>query len=117
MQATETTLKYKVKDISLAEWGRKEIELAEAEMPVPEYPAHKELLAGARGASCEKIRLHSLRLPGVVAQQTVYFGGLGQTLRIEHNSLNRESFMPGVCLACKRVRQIQTLVYGLENLL
>lgn len=77
----------------------------------------KELLAGARGAELHDVRLHSVRLPGVVAQQTVFFGGLSETLKIEHNSQNRESFMPGICLACREVVKKKELFYGLEHLM
>ena len=75
----------------------------------------KELIAGARGAELHGVKLHSLRLPGIVAQQTVFFGGLSETLKIEHNSQHRESFMPGICLACKEVVKHNELVYGLEH--
>jgi 4-hydroxy-tetrahydrodipicolinate reductase len=63
------------------------------------------------------IPIHSVRLPGLVAHQEVIFGGLGETLTIRHDSLSRESFMPGVLLAVKRVRSLQGLVVGLENIL
>lgn len=77
----------------------------------------KELIEGARGAELNGVKLHSIRLPGVVAQQTVFFGGLSETLKIEHNSQHRESFMPGICLACKEVVKHQQLFYGLEHLM
>lgn len=63
------------------------------------------------------VPIHSVRLPGLVAHQEVIFGGLGQTLTIRHDSLSRESFMPGVVMAVKRVKGLKGLVYGLENLL
>lgn len=63
------------------------------------------------------VPIHSVRLPGLVAHQEVIFGGLGETLTIRHDSLSRESFMPGVVLAIKRVRGLQGLVVGLENIL
>ncbi|MEH6454024.1 MAG: 4-hydroxy-tetrahydrodipicolinate reductase [Psychromonas sp.] len=77
----------------------------------------KELIEGARGATLHDVKLHSIRLPGVVAQQTVFLGGLSETLKIEHNSMHRESFMPGICLACKEVVKRDHLVYGLEHLM
>lgn len=77
----------------------------------------KETIAGARGAFHENVPVHSVRIPGVIANQEVIFGGLGQTLTIRHDSLNRESFMPGVRLACKKVMELDELVYGLENVL
>jgi 4-hydroxy-tetrahydrodipicolinate reductase len=64
-----------------------------------------------------EVPIHSVRLPGLVAHQEVIFGGLGETLTIRHDSLSRESFMPGVLLAVKRVRSLQGLVVGLENIL
>lgn len=64
-----------------------------------------------------EVPIHSVRLPGLVAHQEVIFGGLGETLTIRHDSLSRESFMPGVLLAVKRVRGLQGLVVGLENIL
>lgn len=64
-----------------------------------------------------KVPIHSVRLPGLVAHQEVIFGGLGQTLTIRHDSISRESFMPGVILAIKKIKEIKGLVHGLENLL
>ena len=77
----------------------------------------KALIPGARGAALDGIHIHAVRLPGLVAHQKVIFGGLAQTLTIQHDSLDRSSFMPGVCLACKKVVELDELVYGLENLL
>lgn len=75
-------------------------------------------LDGVRGGEFARgIQLHSVRLPGLVAHQEVLFGGVGQTLTIRHDSLSRESFMPGVILAIRRTVGSRTLVYGLENLL
>ena len=62
--------------------------------------------------------IHSVRLPGLVAHQEVIFGGLGQTLTIRHDSIDRESFMPGVLLAVRKVGTLdESPVVGLENLL
>ena len=77
----------------------------------------KEILSGARGAKLQDIRIHSVRLPGMVAHQEVIFGGKSQTLKIRHDSIHRDSFMPGVCLACKKVMHLKELIYGLEHLL
>ncbi|MEJ7786324.1 MAG: dihydrodipicolinate reductase C-terminal domain-containing protein [Solirubrobacteraceae bacterium] len=64
------------------------------------------------------VPIHSVRLPGLVAHQEVIFGGVGETLTIRHDSLDRESFMPGVVLACRRVASLETSpVVGLEHLL
>ncbi|MEA3494272.1 MAG: 4-hydroxy-tetrahydrodipicolinate reductase [Candidatus Margulisiibacteriota bacterium] len=65
----------------------------------------------------KKIPVHSVRLQGLVAHQEVIFGGLGQTLKIRHDSISRESFMPGVTMAIRKVKKVKGLVYGLENLL
>jgi 4-hydroxy-tetrahydrodipicolinate reductase len=75
-----------------------------------------ELIAAAGGRVHEPI--HSVRLPGLVAHQEVIFGGLGQTLSIRHDSISRESFMPGVLLAVRRVAELDdSPVVGLERLL
>ncbi|MBQ5419881.1 MAG: 4-hydroxy-tetrahydrodipicolinate reductase [Selenomonas sp.] len=81
------------------------------------HPEEKEKLSGARGADYEGMHIHSVRLPGYVAHQEVIFGGLGQTLTIRHDSLNRESFMPGVVLAAEKVRSLKGLTVGLDKLL
>lgn len=80
-------------------------------------PDEFEKLEGARGADYEGMHIHSVRLPGYVAHQEVIFGGLGQTLTIRHDSMNRESFMPGVVLAAKKVRSLKGLTVGLDKLL
>ena len=81
------------------------------------HPEEKEKIAGARGADYEGMHIHSVRLPGYVAHQEVIFGGLGQTLTIRHDSMNRESFMPGVVLAAKKVTTLKGLTVGLDKLL
>lgn len=80
-------------------------------------PAEIEKLDGSRGGSMGGIHIHSIRLPGFVASQEVIFGGLGQTLKIRHDTISRESFMPGVILAIRKIRSVEGLVYGLESLL
>mgnify|MGYP000088320517 FL=1 len=91
--------------------------IAVARSSVPQKIAEKEIIPGARGANAEDVRIHSVRLPGLVAHQQVLFGGQSQTLTIRHDSIHRDSFMPGVCLACKKVMDLNELVYGLEHLL
>ncbi len=71
----------------------------------------------ARGQSVAGIRVHSVRLPGLVAHQEVLFGGPGQVLTIRHDSISRESFMPGVILAVRKVTGLGRAVFGLEHLL
>ncbi len=84
---------------------------------LPHAVREEETVPGARGGRADGIPVHSLRLPGSVAHQEVIFGGLGQTLTIRHDSVNEESFMPGMLLAVRRVRALPGLVYGLEKLL
>ena len=74
-------------------------------------------LEGVRGGEDEGMGVHSVRMPGVVANQEVFLGGPGETLKIEHVTTSRECFMPGVLLAVRRVRELEGLVYGLESLL
>lgn len=77
----------------------------------------KETIPGARGADYEGMHIHSVRLPGLIAHQQVMFGSEGQTLTIRHDSYNRASFMSGVKLAVDTVMHIDSLVYGLENII
>ncbi len=84
----------------------------------PLQPAHtKETLTGARGAKYGNIPIHSIRLPGIIANQEVIFGAPGETLSIKHTTIDRQCFMPGVLLACKKVMGLDKLVYGLEELM
>ena len=76
-----------------------------------------ESLDGVRGGDVDGVRVHSVRLPGLVAHQEVIFGALGETLTIRHDSLDRSSFMPGVLLAIKAVISRPGLTVGLEPLL
>lgn len=80
-------------------------------------PEQEFKIPGVRGGELDGVTIHSVRLPGHVAHQQVIFGGLGQTLTIRHDSLDRSSFMPGVLLAVKAVRSRTGLIYGLEHLL
>lgn len=81
------------------------------------FPGEKEVLAGARGANVEGMHIHSVRLPGYNAHQEVIFGGLGQTLTIRHDSINRESFMPGIMLAAKSIEGRTGLVENLDRIM
>lgn len=89
----------------------------EREMFVQGHESEKETIPGARGSKYSGFRIHSVRLPGLVAHQEVIFGDQGQTLTIRHDSITRESFMPGVNLAIKRVLDFSGIVYGLEHLM
>jgi 4-hydroxy-tetrahydrodipicolinate reductase len=92
--------------------------IAEARSGMPAMPdATSDLLPGARGASVSGIPVHSIRLQGLVAHQEIVFGGPGESLTIRHDSYDRESFMPGVLLAIRKVSQTPGLTYGLEHLL
>jgi 4-hydroxy-tetrahydrodipicolinate reductase len=71
----------------------------------------------ARGEKFHGTTIHSVRLSGLFAHQMVMFGGHGETLTIRHDATDRNSMMPGVCLACRKVMEIDHLVYGLENFL
>jgi 4-hydroxy-tetrahydrodipicolinate reductase len=71
----------------------------------------------SRGQRAGTIRIHSVRLPGLVAHQEVILGGLGQTLTIRHDSISRESFLPGVLLAIRKILSLQGLTHGLERIL
>jgi 4-hydroxy-tetrahydrodipicolinate reductase len=72
---------------------------------------------GARGADVDGVRIHSVRLPGLVAHHEAIFGGPGQTLTIRHDSTDRTSFMPGVLLAIRSVAGRPGLTVGLDALL
>ncbi len=73
-------------------------------------------IEGTRAGAVDGVTIHSVRLPGLVAHQEVLFGGLGQTLSIRHDSMGRESFMPGVILATREVMRLDELVIGLDAL-
>jgi 4-hydroxy-tetrahydrodipicolinate reductase len=83
--------------------------------PVPD--ATSAALDGARGADVDGIRVHGLRIRGLVAHQEVVLGGEGETLTIRHDSLDRVSFMPGVLLGVHRVADVPGLTVGLESFL
>lgn len=76
-----------------------------------------ELIPGARGGIHCDVNIHSVRLPGILARQQVIFANEGETLSITDDCINRSCFMPGIILACQRVKTLSTLVYGLEHLI
>ncbi|CAO1611872.1 4-hydroxy-tetrahydrodipicolinate reductase [Brochothrix thermosphacta] len=95
-----------------------------AEMIAEVRPEHyqgnvdeEETMPGARGANYEGMRIHSVRLPGLIAHQEVLFGASGQGLTIRHDSYDRASFMSGVKLGVDHVVVNPGLVYGLDNIL
>lgn len=84
----------------------------------PPQVEESEKLSGARGAEAsEKIRIHSIRLPGLIAHQEVIFGAAGQIYTLRHDTMDRGCYMPGVLLAIRKILPLKTLVYGLEKIL
>jgi 4-hydroxy-tetrahydrodipicolinate reductase len=71
----------------------------------------------SRGEKVDGVTIHSVRLPGVMAHQEVILGGLGQTLTIRHDTINRDCYVPGVLLAIQGVIKRQGLIQGLDKLL
>lgn len=91
--------------------------IAEVKMHVEPKVQKKEVVQGARGGEYQRIPIHSVRLPGLFAHQTVMFGNSGETLTLKHDAIDRQAMMPGVILACKKVPSLDQLYYGLEHLL
>jgi len=84
-----------------------------AKEPMPD--ATTSALDGARGALVGDVRIHSVRLRGLVAHQEVILGDMGETLSIRHDSIDRSGFMPGVLLGIRSVVTTPGLTFGLEN--
>lgn len=77
-----------------------------------------ETLAGARGCiGGDNIRIHSVRLPGLIAHQEVIFGAAGQIYTLRHDTSDRSCYMPGVLLAIRKITELKSLVYGLEKII
>jgi 4-hydroxy-tetrahydrodipicolinate reductase len=89
---------------------------AAAQLPAPPDATVHEV-PGARGADVDGIRVHGVRLRGLVAHQEVLFGSEGETLTIRHDSLDRASFMPGVLAAVRAVVNRPGLTVGIESIL
>lgn len=84
----------------------------------PPQVEEREAIPGARGSVAEEgVRIHSVRLPGLIAHQEVLFGAPGELYTLRHDTSDRSCYMPGVLLAVRNVRQLQTLIYGLDKLL
>ncbi|AFZ31597.1 dihydrodipicolinate reductase [Gloeocapsa sp. PCC 7428] len=84
----------------------------------PSSVEETEKLPGARGSVADEgIRIHSVRLPGLIAHQEVIFGAPGQIYTLRHDTSDRACYMPGVLLAIRKVTQLKSLVYGLEKIL
>jgi len=77
----------------------------------------RETLPGSRGAVYQDIPIHAIRLPGMMAHLQVIFGNSGESLSLKHDTLDRECYMPGLLLACKKAFELNELIYGLENVL
>ena len=89
---------------------------ARKEAKLPAMPdATTSSLPGARGATVGDVPVHSVRLRGLVAHQEVLLGGIGETLSIRHDSIDRVGFMPGVLLGVRQVVNHPGLTFGLEN--
>lgn len=80
-------------------------------------PTKIEKVKGARGGRQDEVSVHAVRLEGFLASQEVIFGGMGQTLCIRHDTISRDSFMPGVVFAVRKIMNKKGYVFGLENLL
>lgn len=76
-----------------------------------------EIIEGARGGEFDGMRIHSMRLPGMIAHQEVVFGGNSEVLTVKHDSIHRESFMDGIKIAIENIMNMNYLVYGLEHIL
>ncbi|MCL1474153.1 4-hydroxy-tetrahydrodipicolinate reductase [Argonema antarcticum] len=84
----------------------------------PPSVTEEEKLPGARGSLADEgIRIHSVRLPGLIAHQEVIFGATGQVYTLRHDTSDRTCYMPGVLLAIRKVTELKSLVYGLEKIL
>ena len=101
----------------------------QAKLDAPSGTAKKtaEMIADSQSAAPESqknnghqhqgVTIHSVRLPGLFAHQAVVFGGEGETLTIRHDGLDRKAMMPGVFLSCRKVMELDHLVYGLDAFL
>lgn len=91
--------------------------IAVARSRIPRAKQTTFKVEGVRGGVHHDVHLHSVRLPGLVAHQIVIFGGVGETLTIRHDSLDRKSFMEGVKLCVKQIGSQEGFVVGMEKLL
>ena len=92
--------------------------VAQARAGLPDMPdATTQELPGARGADVAGVRVHAVRMAGMVAHQEVILGGVGETLTLRHDSYDRASFMPGVLLGVRKVASRPGLTVGLDALL
>ncbi|CAM3056021.1 4-hydroxy-tetrahydrodipicolinate reductase [Filibacter tadaridae] len=94
-----------------------EMIMQERQSHVQGHPDEKEHRSGARGADFDGMKIHSIRLPGLLAHQEVLLSGAGELLSIRHDSFDRKCFMPGVLMAIRYVMDSRDFVYGLENII
>ena len=80
-------------------------------------PTDKETIKGTRGGDYNTVNIHSIRLPGKLAQHEVVFGSSGQTLSLRHDTLSRECYIPAISMSLKNISKIKGLVNGLETIL
>lgn len=84
----------------------------------PALVEESEVMQGARGGiTSDGVRIHSVRLPGLIAHQEILFGAPGQLYTLRHDTTDRSSFMPGVLLCIRRVMPLKSLIYGLDKIL
>ncbi|HNX29125.1 MAG TPA: 4-hydroxy-tetrahydrodipicolinate reductase [Syntrophomonadaceae bacterium] len=86
-------------------------------LTAPKNLKEYEKIAGARGGDVDGVRIHSVRLPGLVAHQEVIFGGAGQTMTIRHDTIDRACFMPGVVMVTKKILNYKGLIHGMDKLM
>lgn len=91
--------------------------IAEGRTRVPIHKQPHFKVEGVRGGLYHDVTIHSVRLPGLVAHQTVMFGGVGETLTIKHDSLSRTSFMEGVKLCVHELRKMEGFTIGMDKIL
>lgn len=87
------------------------------ELKAPSVESKDITEKSSQGAKIGNIRIHSVRLPGYVASQEIILGENGHSLKIRHDSIDRESFIPGILLAIRKINNFVGLIYGLDKLL
>jgi 4-hydroxy-tetrahydrodipicolinate reductase len=86
-------------------------------LKVPQTQSSKEIVPGARGGSVESVRVHSIRMAGVLAHQECWFGSMGETLKIVHDTTDYSCFRAGLLLAAAAAPHLRGLIVGIESLL
>ena len=92
-------------------------QLAKIDPPQSTYPPIEELDMGSRGMEIRDVRVHSIRLPGIIAEQTIVFGALGEQLSIMHRTTSRDSFLAGIYYAVDHVEELKGFHVGLESVM